>query len=53
MIEGKVGTSTTWVAIDVASAKKFSHSGQTLGVRAVWRVRAAEAHPSASRAKRR
>ena len=40
MIEAKIGTAAAWALIDVTSATKFSHTGQTPGVKAIYRVRA-------------
>jgi len=39
-IEGQFGTSTTWTNVGHTSKTTFRHTGQTPGVRVVYRVRA-------------
>ena len=40
VIEANIGGAGTWVLVDVTSATKYSHLGQTPGVPVVYRVRA-------------
>jgi hypothetical protein len=40
VIEAKIGTAAAWSLVDVVTATRFSHLGQTPGVPVVYRVRA-------------